>query len=42
MALTATMVEPTGVPAKIAMIMPSTAQKMEMNAEHSVTDLKLL
>lgn len=38
----ATIVEPTGVPARIAINIPKTAQITEIIAEQIVTDLKLL
>ncbi len=38
---TATMVEPTGVPARIEMMMPAAAQITERTAEKTVTPLKL-
>ena len=38
---TATIVEPTGVPVRIEMIMPENAQITERTAEKTVTDLKL-
>lgn len=38
----ATIVEPTGVPAKMAIRIPKTAQTTEIIAEQIVTDLKLL
>ena len=37
-----TIVEPTGVPARIEMIIPKKVQTTERIAEHIVTDLKLL
>ncbi len=39
---TATMVEPTGVPARMDVRIPSTAQKTERIAEQRITDLKFL
>ena len=39
---TATMVEPTGVPARMDMSMPAMAHTTENMAENTVTDLKLL
>ncbi len=39
--LAATIVEPTGVPAKIEKTMPKTAQKTEITLELSITALKL-
>lgn len=39
---TATMVEPTGVPAKMEARIPKTAQNTENIAENTMTDLKLL
>lgn len=42
MASTTTIVEPTGVPAKIEVISPPKAQTTEKIAEHIVTDKKLL
>ena len=38
----ATIVEPTGVPARIEIIMPKKAHKTEIITEQTVTDLKLL
>ena len=38
----ATIVEPTGVPAKIEIINPEREHKTEITAEQIVTDLKLL
>lgn len=39
---TATIVDPTGVPAMIELKIPIVAQKVDKSAEHMVTDLKLL
>ena len=39
---TATIVEPTGVPARIETSIPSEAQVTDKHAEQTVTDLKLL
>ena len=39
---TATMVEPTGVPARIETAMPKTAQTTEITAEQTVTERKVL
>ena len=39
---TATIVEPTGVPAVIEISIPNSAQNTDSKAEHIVTDLKLL
>ena len=39
---TATIVEPTGVPARIEISIPRTAHTTEIIIEHIVTDLKLL
>ncbi len=38
----ATIVEPTGVPARIEITIPEKAHKTEIITEHIVTDLKLL
>ena len=39
---TATIVEPTGVLAKIEVTIPTREQKTDKTTEHTVTDLKLL
>lgn len=39
---TATIVEPTGVPASIEIKIPASVHVTDINAEHIVTDLKLL